>query len=89
MFLGHSLEGVSYLHPLTKEELHFLPGFHVTKNKGTGLVHTSPAHGPDDFRVSRLHDLSVVGYHGDETVVVDWVLGCIVVQPYSLYSQLK
>ena len=63
-FLGDCLEGVSYLHPLTKEELRFLHGSHVKKEKGTGLVHTAPAHGPDDFRVCKLNNVHAVGYYG-------------------------
>ena len=31
--------------------VHSLPGAHVTNTAGTGLVHTAPAHGQDDFRV--------------------------------------
>ncbi|WAR19496.1 SYIM-like protein [Mya arenaria] len=34
---GSDLEGATYMHPLTNEELPFLPGGHVTANKGTGL----------------------------------------------------
>ena len=41
-------------------ELPFLPGHHVTVSKGTGLVHTAPAHGPEDFQVAVRHSLPVV-----------------------------
>ena len=40
--------------------LPLLPAEHVTVTKGTGLVHTAPAHGPDDFQVALKHKLPVV-----------------------------
>lgn len=49
---GSVFEGSMYSHPFTEEELPFLIGKHVTSEKGTGLVHTAPAHGHDDFRVA-------------------------------------
>ncbi|KFB47061.1 AGAP003156-PA-like protein [Anopheles sinensis] len=46
------LRGLKYHHPLNRAELlPFLPGAHVKAEKGTGLVHTAPAHGPEDFLV--------------------------------------
>ncbi|XP_053374897.1 isoleucine--tRNA ligase, mitochondrial-like [Mercenaria mercenaria] len=51
--LGTNLKGIKYRHPLTNEELPFLPGSHVTSDKGTGLVHTAPAHGHDDFQLAK------------------------------------
>ncbi|XP_055631360.1 isoleucine--tRNA ligase, mitochondrial [Toxorhynchites rutilus septentrionalis] len=48
---GPELESVKYEHPLSKEPLPFLAANHVKAEKGTGLVHTAPAHGPDDFLV--------------------------------------
>lgn len=32
---------------------------HVSVTKGTGLVHTAPAHGLDDFHLAVPHNLSV------------------------------
>ncbi|BFZ11695.1 hypothetical protein BsWGS_14734 [Bradybaena similaris] len=54
---GSTLQGVVYKHPLTNEELPFLASSHVTPGKGTGLVHTAPAHGHDDFNVAVRHGL--------------------------------
>ena len=56
---GSELAGVQYRRPLsdtcgeadTCDTCPFLPGVHVTNTAGTGLVHTAPAHGQDDFRV--------------------------------------
>lgn len=51
-----------YFQPITKERLSFLPGQHVTTNVGTGLVHTAPAHGPEDFLIAIENNISVVSY---------------------------
>lgn len=59
---GHELIEARYLHPITKERLPFLPGQHVTTSIGTGLVHTAPAHGPEDFLIAIDNNISVVSY---------------------------
>ena len=38
----------------------FLPGDHVTVGSGTGLVHTAPAHGIDDFNTGCKNGLPVL-----------------------------
>lgn len=46
------LQNLQYRHPInTNEVLPFFDGSHVQADKGTGLVHTAPSHGPDDFLV--------------------------------------
>ena len=55
------MNGCFYFHPLQKTNaLPLLPASHVTMQKGTGFVHTAPAHGPDDFIVALQHKISVV-----------------------------
>uniref|UniRef100_A0A6P4F0K2 isoleucine--tRNA ligase n=1 Tax=Drosophila rhopaloa TaxID=1041015 RepID=A0A6P4F0K2_DRORH len=51
---GNSLSNFTYKHPIDKEQsnLPFFDASHVQDSKGTGLVHTAPAHGPEDFLVS-------------------------------------
>ncbi|KAL8566840.1 hypothetical protein ACOMHN_052238 [Nucella lapillus] len=56
---GADLKDACYIHPISEKELPFLPGSHVTAGKGTGLVHTAPAHGHDDFHIALQHQLSV------------------------------
>ncbi|XP_052863761.1 isoleucine--tRNA ligase, mitochondrial [Anopheles cruzii] len=54
------LGSLRYHHPLNNDELlPFLPAAHVKAEKGTGLVHTAPAHGPDDFLVCLEHQIPV------------------------------
>jgi len=46
------LSALEYRHPINRDEvLPFFDGQHVQSDKGTGLVHTAPSHGPDDFLV--------------------------------------
>ncbi|GBN40033.1 hypothetical protein AVEN_70849-1, partial [Araneus ventricosus] len=48
------LSEVTYSHPITKDrECPLLPSTHVTMDKGTGLVHTAPNHGLDDYAVMK------------------------------------
>lgn len=55
------LESCSYLHPIDgKCELPFLKGKHVTSTAGTGLVHTAPAHGFDDYLIALQEKMPVV-----------------------------
>ncbi|GAB1608053.1 isoleucine--tRNA ligase, mitochondrial [Argonauta hians] len=58
-FTGRDLHSMTYRHPLNHEELPVYSANHVTSTKGTGLVHTAPAHGHDDFRVAMDHGISV------------------------------
>lgn len=59
---GHALNGSTYYHPIYKEKLcPLLAAAHATL-KGTGLVHTAPAHGPEDFLVALKNKLPVVNH---------------------------
>lgn len=58
---GCTLEGTTYVHPIYRDKIHqFFNAAHVTSAKGTGLVHTAPAHGPDDFLVSLTNKIPIV-----------------------------
>lgn len=60
-FSGGELNDCSYYHPINVNEVMPVhPGHHVSANKGTGLVHIAPAHGPDDFLISLAHKISPV-----------------------------
>ncbi|VVC98975.1 unnamed protein product [Leptidea sinapis] len=58
-FNGKELQEGTYRNKLIDESLPFLDAEHVTKGKGTGLVHTAPAHGPDDFLVAIRNNMKV------------------------------
>ena len=46
---GTALEGLRFHHPFVDREVPLVLGEHVTTESGTGLVHTAPAHGAEDF----------------------------------------
>lgn len=57
---GDELEYVTYFHPLNNKECPVILGDHVTLDAGTGLVHTAPGHGEDDFNVGKRYNLEVL-----------------------------
>ncbi len=57
---GASLEGVTYKHPLYDRISPVILGDHVTLDAGTGLVHTAPGHGEDDFNVGKKYGLEIL-----------------------------
>ncbi len=48
---GNALEGLLFRHPFIDRQVPMVLGEHVTTETGTGLVHTAPAHGVEDFDV--------------------------------------
>ncbi|KAF9365674.1 hypothetical protein BGX34_009009 [Mortierella sp. NVP85] len=48
--LGQDLVGARYKHPLTAKLLPFITADYVTADSGSGLVHTAPGHGMDDYK---------------------------------------
>lgn len=71
-FKGAELEGLVAHHPYLDRDSHLILGDHVTFDAGTGLVHTAPGHGDDDFVVGQKYNLPVIspidaqGYFTDE-----------------------
>jgi isoleucyl-tRNA synthetase len=68
---GAALEHSTYRHPLYERESPILiGGDYVTTESGTGLVHTAPGHGEEDFRVGQRYGLPIlcpVDERGDMT----------------------
>jgi isoleucyl-tRNA synthetase len=70
--LGSRLKGFNYQHPLPLESRAELPsegavnafqivlGDYVTMDTGTGLVHTAPGHGEDDFQTGKREGLPIL-----------------------------
>ncbi len=56
-FKGQDLEFVKAKHPFYDRESILIVGEHVTNESGTGLVHTAPGHGVDDFTVCAKYDI--------------------------------
>lgn len=60
-FEGSELSCCTYFDPITKqEELPFLDASHVSAGKGTGLVHTAPAHSFDDYKICIKNNIKMV-----------------------------
>ena len=59
-FEGKQLEGLSYLHPFMDRQSPVILGEHVTLEAGTGLVHTAPGHGTEDYQVGLAYGLEVL-----------------------------
>lgn len=57
---GTALEGILLQHPYFDLQVPVVLGEHVTAEDGTGLVHTAPGHGEDDFAVGQTYSLDVV-----------------------------
>lgn len=62
-FKGDTLEGTLCRHPFYGKGYDFtvplLPGEHVTMDQGTGLVHTAPGHGEEDFLLGKAFNLEI------------------------------
>ncbi|MDD3762727.1 MAG: isoleucine--tRNA ligase [Nevskiales bacterium] len=56
---GLQLEGLGARHPFADREVPVILGEHVTLDAGTGLVHTAPAHGQEDYAVGMRYKLAV------------------------------
>jgi isoleucyl-tRNA synthetase len=58
-FKGKELEGLLFNHPFLDKSVPIICGDHVTTEAGTGMVHTAPAHGIDDYVVGSKYNLAV------------------------------
>lgn len=59
-FAGQEMEYMTASHPFYERESLVILGDHVTLDAGTGLVHTAPGHGEDDYIAGSKYKLSVV-----------------------------
>lgn len=59
-YKGQVLELETYVHPLYDRISPIILGEHVTDEDGSGLVHTAPGHGEDDYRVGRQYKLDIL-----------------------------
>lgn len=59
-FKGIEAEHLVAKHPLYDRDSLIILGEHVTTDGGTGLVHTAPGHGEDDFIVGKKYGLDVL-----------------------------
>ena len=59
--VGSSLIGLGFGHPIESEDrvVPVIASEHVTLDAGTGLVHTAPGHGQEDFDLGKRNDLEI------------------------------
>ena len=67
---GRAVVGLTYVHPLAQgwratlpsgaNAFRIVPADYVTLDTGTGLVHTAPGHGEDDFRTGKLEGIPII-----------------------------
>ncbi|MEN8263309.1 MAG: isoleucine--tRNA ligase [Nitrospirota bacterium] len=56
---GTELEGISCNHPWISREVSTILGDLVTLEQGTGVVHTAPGHGEEDFEIGLKYGLDI------------------------------
>jgi isoleucyl-tRNA synthetase len=78
LFQGSALEHLTYRHPFIERTGKVILGDYVTLEQGTGLVHTAPGHGADDFNAGRWYGLEIytpVNHRGEFTPEVPFWAG--------------
>ena len=53
------LNGIEYRHPMGQVCKILIGGDYITTESGTGIVHTAPGHGMDDFNVGQKYQLPI------------------------------
>ena len=62
VFTGNHLDRASFQHPFLDRSVLGVLADYVTAEQGTGAVHTSPAHGVDDFYTGKRYELPELQY---------------------------
>ncbi|AUB52082.1 isoleucine--tRNA ligase [Enterococcus mundtii] len=70
-FAGQEMEYMTATHPFYDRESLVILGDHVTLDAGTGLVHTAPGHGEDDYIAGNRYKLPVVSPVDSKGVFTD------------------
>ncbi|MBI3405180.1 MAG: isoleucine--tRNA ligase, partial [Acidobacteria bacterium] len=63
---GHEFEGVKFQHPFLDLQVPGVLGDYVTLEAGTGIVHTAPGHGAEDFYTGQKYGLEAYAPQNDE-----------------------
>ncbi|MGP1956610.1 MAG: isoleucine--tRNA ligase [Arsenophonus sp. NC-PE1-MAG3] len=56
---GYELELLRFHHPFMNFDVPIILGDHVTLDAGTGVIHTAPGHGPDDYLIGQKYKLEI------------------------------
>ncbi len=68
---GKQLEGLLVQHPLIERQVPVVLADYVMLEDGTGIVHTAPAHGEDDYWTGKKYDLPITTRLKDNGVFED------------------
>ncbi len=63
---GSDFEGAQFQHPFLEMRVPGVLADYVTLDAGTGIVHTAPGHGADDFRTGQRYGLETYAPQDDE-----------------------
>ena len=73
-FPGRALEGVRFRHPWLDRSIPAVMADYITTDQGSGIVHTAPGHGAEDFATGEKYKLPILcpvdangRFFGDET----------------------
>ncbi len=81
---AHPLRGAEGADGEWDYDIPLLPGDHVTDDAGTGLVHTAPSHGDDDYAVGVKHGLEMTYNVRDDSSYRDdlpFFAGEVIIKP--------
>jgi isoleucyl-tRNA synthetase len=70
-FKGREFEGLKFQHPFLPMEVPGLLADYVTLDQGSGIVHTAPGHGADDFRTGQKYGLETAAPLDDRGVYLE------------------
>src|SRR5450432_3204282 len=70
-FKGRQFEGLKFQHPFLPIEVPGLLANYVTLDQGSGIVHTAPGHGADDFVTGQKYDLEIYAPIDDRGVYLE------------------
>ena len=70
-FNGENLQDIKYVHPFMDRISPVVIADHVTLDAGTGLVHTAPAYGVDDFNAGQKYGLEMINGVDDSGVLTE------------------
>jgi isoleucyl-tRNA synthetase len=70
-FKGREFEGLKFQHPFLPMEVPGVLADYVTLDQGSGIVHTAPGHGADDFRTGQKYGLETAAPIDDRGVYTE------------------
>ena len=70
-FKGRDFEGMKFQHPFLPIQVPGILADYVTLDQGSGIVHTAPGHGADDFISGQKYDLEIYAPLDDRGVYLE------------------